>query len=214
MPHHSALLEQLNITQWRLRESTAIDDTKHDINEWQDLATRVIACQRCPLGQTRKHAVLGTGDKKATLMIIDDAPSAADDHQGLAFTGPAGELLDKMLAAINLSRDSVYLTHTVKCHPQDDRLPNLTEIAQCQSHLHQQIDWVKPRLILTFGLLAAQSLLHNNSPLEALRNQTHYFGAIPLIASFSPSHLLNNPLDKRGAFQDLLRTQALLQKFT
>lgn len=209
-------LQQLGITQWQLRATpndvSAPDTTLDEATHWSTLAATVKECTLCPLCQTRKQTVFGVGHKQADLLLIGEGPGATEDEQGEPFVGAAGQLLDKMLAAINLSRQQVYITNIVKCRPPNNRDPLPHEISQCGPYLEQQIALIRPKLILALGRIAAQSLLHTTTPLNQLRNQTFAFGAqrIPLIATYHPAYLLRNPADKRNAYQDLLRTQALL----
>lgn len=211
-------LQQLGITQWQLRgqEATASEAVPSEsADHWSTLAATVKGCTLCPLCQTRKQTVFGVGNRQAKLLVIGEAPGATEDERGEPFVGAAGQLLDKMLAAIGLSREQVYIANMVKCRPPNNRDPLPTEITHCGSYLEQQVALIQPKLILALGHIAAQSLLHTSAPLNQLREQTFAFGAqrIPLIASYHPAYLLRNPADKRNAYQDLLRTQRLLSEF-
>ncbi len=146
-------------------------------------------------------------------MLIGAAPSPADDQQGLPFAGPAGNLLDAMLAAIGQSRQTVYLTHLVKCAAPDTRDPSTEEVARCNAFLQQQIQLIRPKLILALGQTAAQHLLATNQPLGQLRNSLHRLRetGTPLLVTHHPAHLLQHPADKRQAWQDLQEAQKYLQ---
>ncbi len=207
-------LKQLGITEWQLRPYANPAISEAPSVSLDTLNQCILHCQRCPLSQTRKQAIFGIGNPKAKLMLIGEQPDAHTDATKLPFTGPVGELLTKMLAAIEQTPDSVYLTTLVKCHPLDNRSPFGNEIAECLPYLQQQIALVQPKVILTMGPLAIQSLLAYKTSLATLRGQTLAFGdtRIPIIASYTPAYLLHNPSDKRGAFQDLLRVAALLKE--
>lgn len=214
-----SIIDHLGITQWRLRTQpldgvVRLTPEAHTNAPQKDvglpqLNQQISVCQACPRGQVRAHAVTGSGNPQADLMIIGAMPSAADDKIGAVFTGEVGALLDKMLAAIGQSRDSVYLTQALKCY--DQKRPSAADIAACLPFLQQEIRTVQPRVLLSFGALAAQALLARAEPLITLREQALHYGTIPLIVTYAPEHLLHHPADKRAAFQDLLRTQALLR---
>jgi uracil-DNA glycosylase family 4 len=175
-----------------------------EISNWLDLAEKVKACTACPLHKTRQNTVLGKGDVEAPLLIIGEAPGAEEDKQGLPFVGAAGKLLDNILSAASLTLDDVYIANTVKCRPPQNRDPEPSEMACCRPFLDQQIAWIKPRLIVALGRIAAQSLLNTSRPLKHLRNQLFSYGEnkIPLIVSFHPAYLLRSPAEKRPAWED------------
>lgn len=210
MPNY---LEQLGLTQWQLRAAASNDASAapHDA-DWEDLAAQVKHCVLCELCHTRKNTVFGVGTRQADLLLIGEAPGATEDARGEPFVGAAGQLLDKMLAAIQLSRDTVYIANILKCRPPQNRDPLPHEITTCLPYLERQIKLIQPKLILTLGRIAAQTLLQCSTSLSKLRGQTFHIGAqqIPLITTYHPAYLLRNPADKRNAYQDLLRTQALL----
>lgn len=210
-------LQKLGITQWQLRtpEATTSEASSTELaDHWSTLAATVKACTLCSLCQTRKQTVFGIGNRRAELLLIGEAPGASEDERGEPFVGAAGQLLDKMLAAIELSREQVYIANMVKCRPPNNREPLPNEISQCASYLEQQVALIQPKLILALGRIAAQNLLHTTAPLNRLREQTFAFGAqrIPLIATYHPAYLLRNPADKRNAYHDLLRTRSMLNQ--
>lgn len=181
--------------------------------EWQNLQTQVSACQKCSLCETRKNTVFGIGNPQADLMLIGEAPGATEDERGEPFVGQAGQLLDKMMAAIGQSRETVFIANILKCRPPNNRDPLPNEVAECMPYLLQQIAYVKPKLILALGRISAQNLLNTQTALGKLRGQTFSFGAAntPLIVTYHPAYLLRNPADKRNAWTDLQRVQKMLE---
>lgn len=160
-------------------------------------------CQRCPLSASRRRVVFGAGPAKASLMIIGEAPGAQEDQQGLPFVGPAGQLLDRMLAAVGLKRQEVYITNIVKCRPPSNRDPQPAEAAACRPFLEAQVRAVAPRAICTLGRPASQALLASDAPISALRGRWHDFQGIPLLPTFHPAFLLRDPARKFEAYRDL-----------
>jgi DNA polymerase len=172
---------------------------------WQDLRSAVLACTRCDISKTRKQAVFGVGDPQARWMIIGEAPGADEDRRGEPFVGKAGQLLNNMLSAIGLPRESVYIANVLKCRPPNNRDPKPEEAANCRAYLERQIELVNPTLILVVGRIAAQNLLHTQAPLARLRGQEHRtpLSQTPVIVTYHPAYLLRQPADKRKAWQDL-----------
>jgi len=162
------------------------------------------ACERCGLCKGRSQLVFGTGDAEADLMIIGDAPGAQEDRKGLPFVGPIGQMLDNMLKhVLGLERESVYISNVVKCRPPNNRAPEPEETATCRPFLMRQIDAVKPKVILSLGSPAAQTLLGGTASIGSLRGQWHEVNGIPVLPTFHPAYLLRKPEDKRLVFQDL-----------
>lgn len=151
----------------------------------------------------RRQAVFGCGDRSADWMIIGEAPGQEEDRQGEPFIGRAGQLLNNMLRAVELSREQVYIANVIKCHPPGDRNPHMDEISQCFGYLQRQIALVKPKLILVVGRVAAHALLKVNGPLGSLRGQVHQFADVPLVVTYHPAYLLRKPSEKAKSWQDL-----------
>ena len=174
--------------------------------EWDALQQQVAACIRCDLHRTRTQTVFGVGNRAADWLVIGEAPGAEEDKRGEPFVGRAGQLLDNMLAAIDLSRArNVYITNILKCRPPNNRDPQVEEVACCEPYLQQQIALMQPRLILAVGRIAAQNLLKTDTPLARLRGRVHRYGEdqTPLIVTYHPAYLLRTPGDKRKAWEDL-----------
>jgi len=164
-------------------------------------------CCRCDLAGGREKIVFGVGNSGAELFIVGECPDPDEDHAGQPFQGEAGQLLDRMLAAIGLSRDQVYLTNIVKCRPTGNQCPLPPETKACQPFLVRQIAVVAPKVICTMGPLASQSLLHSQQPLSRLRGRFHTFRGIDLMPTFHPAFLLANPELKKATWLDLQMIQ-------
>jgi len=168
-------------------------------------------CSRCKLHtQGRTQVVFGVGNPDADLMFVGEAPGADEDIQGIPFVGRAGQLLTKMIQAINFERDQVYIANVIKCRPPGNRNPEPDEIATCEPFLFQQIDAVKPRVIVALGSFAARTLLRSEESISRLRGRVYDFRGAKLIPTFHPSFLLRSPDRKRDAWDDLKRARALL----
>lgn len=178
-----------------------------------DIAKNVGQCRLCGLGLTRTMSVVGEGVQadRTRVMVIGEAPGASEDKSGRPFVGPAGELLDKMLAAIRLSRDeNCFITNVVKCRPPHNRNPAPDEIAACAPFLQQQIELYRPVIILVLGRIAAQALLQTEKGIGTLRGRFFDYYGIPLMPTYHPSALLRNNNLKRPAWADLQSFQKKL----
>lgn len=159
-----------------------------------DLGEPCNRCQRCGLGTTRTHAVIGRGNPQAKIMIIGEAPGQQEDQQGLPFVGKAGQLLDKILASVQLDRDrDVYIGNAIKCRPPGNRKPTPSEIAACRPYLLEQIRLVNPQIILLSGGTAVQSVTGDSTGITRLRGQWRLWDDRPCLPIFHPSYLLRNP---------------------
>jgi len=160
-------------------------------------------CRQCTLCKTRTQTVFADGKPTARLLLVGEAPGRDEDLQGLPFVGRAGQLLNKMLAAIQLNREDVYICNVLKCRPPDNRTPMPDEVEKCSPYLEQQIALVKPVLIGALGLSAAQALLKTKASMGSMRGKRFEYRGIPLIATYHPAALLRNPGLKRDAWTDL-----------
>jgi len=176
----------------------------------QDVATLIAACRKCKLCEGRTNTVPGEGAATARLVVIGEGPGRTEDETGRPFVGRAGELLTKILEAIKLPREQVFICNVVKCRPPENRLPQYDEIAACLPYLYRQIELVKPKVILAMGGTAAQSLLSTKQSLGALRNQVHRFRGIPVVVTYHPAALLRNPNWKRPTWDDVRIAARLL----
>jgi uracil-DNA glycosylase len=183
---------------------------------WPQLQATVAECQRCELAGTRTQTVFGAGDPQAALMLVGDAPGFEEDASGAPFAGANGELLARMLAAIGLQREAVYIANIIKCRPPNDRAVMSVDVTACGGYLYRQIELVKPKLIVCVGRVAAHHVLGVESPLNQLRGQAHVFKPlnIPVIVTYHPGYLLRAPREKAKAWQDLKKIQARLAELT
>jgi len=168
-----------------------------------ELYEMIHECTKCPLGFTRTKFVFGCGNPHADILFIGEAPGRDEDLSGEPFVGRAGQLLDKMLAAIHLSREDVYIANVLKCRPPENRDPLPEESDTCLPHLAEQIRLIKPKLICALGRIAAQILLDTKSPLSKLRGRFYDIGGAKMLATFHPAALLRNPNFKKEAWEDL-----------
>jgi len=176
----------------------------------EDVATLIAACRKCKLCEARTNTVPGEGPATARLVAIGEGPGRTEDETGRPFVGRAGELLTKILEAIKLPRDQVFICNIVKCRPPENRLPQYDEIAACLPFLYRQLELVKPKVILAMGGTAAQSLLNTKQSLGSLRNQVHRFRGIPVVVTYHPAALLRNPNWKRPTWDDVRIAARLL----
>lgn len=168
-----------------------------------DLGREANGCSECRLSKSRNCVVFGSGSPDAALMLIGEGPGAEEDRQGLPFVGPAGELLTKILEAMGMTRQEVYITNVVKCRPPQNRDPNDDEAAACRRFLEGQVDLVRPRVIVALGRVAAQNLLDTTAPLGRLRGAWHSFREVPVRATYHPAALLRNSSWKRPTWEDM-----------
>ena len=168
-----------------------------------DSSKPIEGCTLCKLHRTRKNIVFGSGPSKADLMFIGEGPGEEEDQQGVPFAGPAGQLLVKMIEAMGLRQEEVYITYVVKCRPPMNRSPEVDEIHECSSFLKEQISSVNPKVIVALGPFAAQTLLRTDQRMTQIRGKLHDFDKRKLIATFHPSYLLKNPSEKKAAWEDL-----------
>lgn len=179
--------------------------------EFADLRSEVLACTRCgELAGTRKTVVFGSGNPNAELVFVGEAPGFYEDQQGLPFVGRAGELLTRMIEAMGLKRQDVFICNVLKCRPPNNRSPLPEEIMNCQPYLERQLDLIKPRAICAMGNFAAQTLLKTPRSISQLRGSLYDFKGIPCVPTFHPAYLLRNPAEKRKAWEDLKRVRELL----
>lgn len=167
-------------------------------------------CRRCKLCEERTHIVFGAGNPRARLAFVGEGPGADEDRQGLPFVGRAGQLLTKMIEAIQMRRDEVYICNVVKCRPPKNRTPLEDEIAACSPFLLRQLAVVQPEVVCCLGLTAAQTLLQVKKSIGQLRGKVHSFRGTRLVATYHPAYLLRNPPAKRYVWEDLKRVRSLL----
>jgi DNA polymerase len=169
-------------------------------------------CRRCKLHRTRRTLVFGEGNKKAKLMLIGEGPGYDEDVQGRPFVGKAGQLLTKILQAIDLRREEVYITNIIKCRPPQNRNPEPDEIQSCHPFLLKQIEAIQPKIICALGTFAAQTLLKTDTKISTLRGRCHDLGGIKVIPTYHPAYLLRNPDRKREVWEDMKQISGWLDE--
>jgi DNA polymerase len=170
-------------------------------------------CARCKLHRLgRRQVVFGVGNPEADLMFVGEAPGADEDVQGIPFVGRAGQLLTKIIEAIGLSRDQVYIANVIKCRPPENRNPEPDEVETCEPFLFQQIDRIEPKVIVALGTFAAKALLKTQDPISRLRGRVFDYRGAKLIPTFHPAFLLRSPERKRDVWEDMKKVRALLQE--
>jgi uracil-DNA glycosylase family 4 len=168
-------------------------------------------CTRCKLHRLgRRQIVFGAGNPHAALMFAGEAPGRDEDIKGIPFVGRAGQLLTKMIEAIGLTRDDVYIANIIKCRPPENRNPEPVEVAACEPFLFRQVETIKPKVIVALGTFAAQALLKTTDPISRLRGRVFSYGGARLIPTFHPAYLLRSPERKREAWEDLKLAKSLL----
>jgi DNA polymerase len=174
------------------------------------LRAMVAGCTKCGLCRTRTQTVFADGAPTARLMFIGEAPGRDEDLQGVPFVGRAGQLLNKMIAAIDMKREDIYIANILKCRPPDNRVPAADEVEQCLPYLEQQIALLRPAVLCALGLSAVQGLLGTKATMASMRGKTFSFRGVPLIPTYHPAALLRNPGLKRDAWIDLQRVRDLV----
>src|SRR2546427_10298335 len=173
--------------------------------------TELGECTRCKLHKTRTNIVFGVGSPEARLMFVGEAPGEDEDLQGYPFVGKAGQLLTKMIEAMGLRREDVYICNTVKCRPPNNRNPEPEELLACEPFLKGQLGAVKPEAIVTLGKFAAQALLREQTPITRLPGQRREEQGIPVMPTFHPAYLLRSPAEKSKVWEDLKQVMKRLR---
>lgn len=186
------------------------DDPAFKLDSLDEIAKVVASCTRCPLYATAKNPVPGAGNPEAGLMLVGEAPGANEDEQGVPFVGQAGQLLTKIIEAIGLSRDDVFIANVLKHRPPGNRNPLPEEVTACSPYLIRQIELVRPKVILALGTFAAQTLLDTKLTIGKLRGQVHRYYGVPLVVTYHPAALLRNPSWKRPTWEDVQLARRIL----
>jgi uracil-DNA glycosylase family 4 len=168
-------------------------------------------CTRCGLHESRKNLVFGVGSDTADLVIVGEAPGRNEDLTGEPFVGRSGQLLTRMLGAIGLRRDQVYICNVIKCRPPSNRDPSPQEVATCSPFLIRQVQAINPRVVMTVGKFASQCLLGVDESMGQMRGNTHQWEGLPVVPTYHPAYLLRSPAAKPQAWEDLLRVRSLLR---
>ena len=171
--------------------------------DWPQLLNAIEACQRCALHQGIRKKVPGQGNLQAKLMLVGEGPGQEEDRQGLAFVGPAGQLLTRMLASIGLSRDDVYIANVVKCRPPGNRVPAPEEVACCLPFLRAQYALIRPRVMLVLGATALKALVNPGAGITSSRGKWVVRQGLWMLPTYHPAALLRDPAKKRESWDDL-----------
>ena len=177
----------------------------------EELQAVVKGCNRCGLRAGCRQVVFGEGNPQARLMLVGEGPGQVEDETGRPFVGPAGQLLDRMLAAIGLSRQDVYIANVVKCRPPNNRVPTPEEAAACWPNLRRQLELIRPEMVLCLGATAARQLVDARGSISSLRGRWYVRGGVRYLVTFHPAALLRDPSKKPQAWQDLQMVQKALQ---
>ncbi len=187
----------------------AEDPIADDGNALEIFRQQICDCSKCSLCSTRQNFVFGAGNPAAGIMFVGEAPGADEDRQGEPFVGAAGQLLNKIISAMDLRREDVYICNILKCRPPNNRDPQPDEIEQCEPYLKRQIELIQPKVICTLGRFAAQTLLRSSDSMGHMRGQSHQYEGIPLVATYHPAALLRNAQWKRPTWEDMKRVRQI-----
>ncbi len=206
--------------QVQIMQEQPIESSKSSIEYFIDTKTleqlydTIHDCKKCALGDSRNKFVFGAGNPDADIMFVGEAPGAEEDRLGIPFVGRAGKLLDKILAAMELSRDDVYIANILKCRPPQNRDPQPEEAQTCEPYLHQQIKLIKPKIICCLGRISAQRLLQTNMSLAKMRDIWFDYQGTLLMVTYHPAALLRNPNFKRPTWEDMKKMMAKLKELS
>jgi uracil-DNA glycosylase len=193
--------------------ATTVSDSVEDSNGktiLADLEAIATVCEKCKLSKTRTQVVYGVGNPNADLMFIGEAPGRDEDLKGEPFVGRAGQLLTDIIKAMKLTRDDVYIANVIKCRPPENRNPEPDELEACRPFIRRQIELIKPRVIVTLGKFALQSLLEESYSITAVRGQWLEYDGIKVMPTFHPAYLLRTPAAKKEVWQDMKKVMAEL----
>jgi uracil-DNA glycosylase len=195
----------------KMQSEAPLTFSKNATEALAEIRTDIGDCTRCKLHTLgRTQIVYGVGNPEADLMFVGEAPGADEDEQGIPFVGRAGQLLTKIIEAINLRREDVYIANIIKCRPPQNRNPEADEVASCEPFLFRQVDVIKPKVVVALGKYAAQTLLRTETPISRLRGQVFDYRGAKLIPTFHPAYLLRNPSSKREVWEDMKLVKRLL----
>lgn len=181
---------------------------------WQALEARAMGCVKCVLHKGRAHVVFGCGNREARLLFVGEGPGADEDAQGIPFVGRAGQLLNKIITAMGMTREEVYICNVVKCRPPENRTPLPDEVAACSPYLFEQIELVAPKIIVTLGSPAAKTLLKITQGIMSIRGKWHTFRGIPVMPTYHPAYLLRayTEENRRAVWEDMKKVVERLKR--
>ena len=202
------LLRDLGYTHFEVRESRVASGESPDL--LADLQKIAVVCQNCRLAKSRTQVVYGVGSPKADLMFIGEAPGREEDLQGEPFVGRAGQLLTDIIKAMKLTRDDVYIANVIKCRPPENRNPEQDEMDACRPYIRRQIEIIQPKVIVTLGRFALQSLTEKGYAISAVRGQWLEYHGIKVMPTYHPAYLLRTPAAKRDVWADMKKVMSEL----
>ena len=182
---------------------TSLTDNKKKVELLEELKKKTMGCTKCDLHEGRNNLVFGEGSSSAELVLVGEAPGFQEDKEGKPFVGRAGQLLTKIINAMGLDRQDVYICNVLKCRPPSNRDPRPEEIIMCEGILLKQLEIIQPKVICAMGRFAAQTLLKTETTIGRLRGTFHDYHGIPLMPTYHPAYLLRNPHDKRKVWEDV-----------
>ena len=194
-------------------DTQTVIESVQNVESLESFKNSICECLKCELGYTRTNFVFGVGNPNADIVFVGEAPGEKEDLIGEPFVGRAGKLLDKILAAINLSREDIYICNVIKCRPPQNRDPLPKEVDLCEPYLKTQLSLINPKLIVALGRIAACTILRTKEPLKNLRNKIFKYEGIDLVVTYHPAALLRNPNFKKPAWEDfqMIRDQYLVK---
>ncbi len=213
-PEHLGILNQWKKPLAFTGEKAASDQVESGKETLADIRADLGECRRCKLCEGRSSIVFGQGADKTRLVFVGEGPGAEEDRQGLPFVGAAGQLLTKIIQAINMTREDVYICNIIKCRPPGNRNPHPDEIAACVPFLKRQLEAIAPDYICALGSFAAKTLLETETPVSRLRGRLHDYKGMQLLPTYHPAYLLRNPERKRDVWEDmklLMRSMGIAQ---
>ena len=204
------LLREFGFTHLEIRGPRTADRGSREL--LAELEQIVTVCEKCRLSQSRTQVVYGVGNPNADLMFIGEAPGRDEDIQGEPFVGRAGQLLTDIIKAMKLTRDDVYIANVIKCRPPENRNPELDELESCRPYIRRQIEIIQPRVIVTLGRFALQSLTEKSHAIAAVRGQWLDYNGIKVLPTYHPAYLLRNPAAKKDVWADMKKVMAELER--
>src|SRR5436190_16180385 len=207
------LLRKLGYTHLEINEQPATGEERPAANDdglLAELERVALACEKCRLAKTRTQVVYGVGNPKADLMFIGEAPGRDEDIQGQPFVGRAGQLLTDIIKAMKLTRDDVYIANVIMCRPPENRNPEPDELESCRPWIRRQIEIIQPKVIVTLGRFALQSLTEKGYAISSVRGQWLDYDGIRVMPTYHPAYLLRNPAAQKEAWSDMKKVMAEL----
>lgn len=210
MRNYLKRLEEIGITEFHLPQKPELVSSLSPEEALQKIREEIGDCKRCKLCEKRTNIVFGVGNPRTQLMFVGEGPGRDEDLQGEPFVGRAGQLLTKMIEAMGVKRSEIYIANIVKCRPPDNRYPEPEEVETCYPFLMKQINAIRPKILITLGNLATQTLLQTKTGITALHGRFHDFHGIQLMPTYHPAFLLRNPNMKKPCWEDLQKVMTML----